>query len=84
MKLSFQNLHASIEIDDYRVFWISEPHKGNYIIFASYFNSQSDVDEKIGKTLMIWVGEELAKPGLTIDILKQYSQIKAHFWDFDH
>ena len=84
MKLSFPNLDPSIEIDNYRVLWISEPYKSNYIVFASYFNSQSDVDENIGKTLMVWFGEEIAIPVVCFNTLKSMNKVKAHFWDFDH
>lgn len=84
IKLSFPDLHEDIEIDDFRVLWVCEPYKNNYIVFAAYFCSQDDLDDNIGKTMMVWMGDELAKPGLSLDSLKQSKKVKACFWDFDH
>ena len=84
IKLSFPGLSEGIEVDDYRVFWVSEPHRNNYVVFASYFATEDDVEGNIGKTMMFWVGDELAKPGLTLATLKESSKIKACFWEFDH
>mmetsp|Transcript_28155 Transcript_28155/g.37567 ORF Transcript_28155/g.37567 Transcript_28155/m.37567 type:complete len:118 (+) Transcript_28155:15-368(+) len=84
MKLTFEGLSEDIEVDDFRVFWVSEPFRNNYIIFAAYYESQDDFDDKVGKTLLIHVGEELAKPGLSLQKLKDSSKIKTCFFDFDH
>ena len=84
IKLSFPDLNAEIEVDNYRIFWVSEPHRNNYVVFASYFACQDDVDENMGKTMMFWIGDELAKPGLTLATLKDNDNIKACFWEFDH
>jgi len=54
------------------------------VVFAAYHATQEDFDEKIGKTLMLWFGEDLCQPGLTLDALKARRKVKAHFWDFDH
>ena len=37
IKFSFPDLSDSIEIDDYRVLWVCEPFKSNYIIFVAYY-----------------------------------------------
>ena len=37
IKFSFPDLSDSIEIDDYRVLWVCEPFKNNYIIFVAYY-----------------------------------------------
>ena len=84
IKFSFPDLSEDIEVDDYRVLWVSEPFKSNYIIFLSYFNTQDDLNDNIGKTLMVWVGDEIAKAGLTLEALKQSKKVKACFWEFDH
>lgn len=68
----------------YRIFWICEPFKNNYILFAAYYASEDDKEENIGKTLMIWIGTEIACPGLTLETLKAKNKIKACFWDYDH
>ena len=77
-------MDPSIETDDYRVFWISEPYKNNYIIFAAYFSTEEELNDNIGKTLMIWIGDEIAKPDVTLNKLKQSQKVKTFFWDYDH
>ena len=84
IKLSFPGLSDEIEVDQYRVFWVCEPFKNNYILFAAYYASEDDVEENVGRTLMIWIGEEVGKPGLTLEALKASSHIKACYWDYDH
>ena len=66
IKFTFPDLDEEIEVDQYRVFWISESFNNNYIIFAAYLNTEDDFEAQMGRTLMIWVGDELAKPGQTL------------------
>lgn len=33
---------------------------------------------------MFWIGDDLSKPGLTLESLKGASKIQACFWEFDH
>ena len=84
IKFSFPDLSEDIEVDMYRIFWICEPFKNNYILFAAYYASEDDKEENIGKTLMIWIGTEIACPGLKLETLKAKNKIKACFWDYDH
>ena len=67
IKLTFPNLNDNIEVDQYRVFWVSEPHRNHFVVFVAYYASEDDLNENIGSTLMIWFGDQLAKPGLTLD-----------------
>ena len=34
--------------------------------------------------MLIWIGDDLAKPGLTLQQLKDSSKIRACYFDFDH
>lgn len=34
--------------------------------------------------MMIWMGGDISKPGLTMQALKDTSKIKACFWEYDH
>ena len=84
IKLSFPNLDENIEVDDYRVFFIGEPYKNNYIVFVAYYETEDDLNSNCGRSMMFWVGDDLSKPGLTLDSLKGSSKIQACFWEFDH
>ena len=84
INFSFPNMDPSIKTDNYRVFWVNEPYQNNYVIFAAYYSNEEELNDNIGKTLMIWIGDEIAKPDLTLDTLKQNRKIKTFFWDFDH
>ena len=84
IKLSFPGLSEDIAVDNYRVFWISEPHKNNTFVFAAYFEDESSVDDNLGRTLMIWIGDDIAKDGQTLDSLKQTKKIMASVGEIDH
>ena len=44
IKFTFPDLDEEIEVDQYRVFWISESFNNNYIIFAAYHNTEGDFE----------------------------------------
>lgn len=39
IKLSFPGLDDSIEVDDYRIFWVGEPYKNNIVVFAACYET---------------------------------------------
>ena len=84
IKLSFPGLDEGIEIDDYRIFWISESYKNNIVVFAACYENQESVDDNLGRTIMFWIGDNLSKPGLTLDALKQGKKVMASWWEFSH
>ena len=53
-------------------------------MFAAYYAEEDDLEENIGKTLMIWVGKDINKNS-SLEDLKSNSKIKTFFWgDTDH
>ena len=84
MNLSFPGLSDEISVDKYRLFWISEPYKNHYAMFAAYYEGEDDLNENIGRTLMIWVGQDINR-GTTLENLKGDKKVKAFCWpDRDH
>ena len=53
-------------------------------MFAAYYSEEDDLEENLGKTLMIWVGEDINKNS-NLEDLKSNSKVKTFFWgDTDH
>ena len=52
INLTFPDLHEDIGVDKYRIFSI-EKHQSNFVIFAAYYAEEGDIDDNIGKTLLI-------------------------------
>lgn len=54
------------------------------MVFAACYRSDDDLDDNVGETLLINISEDLAKPGLTLDNIKDGNKIKACHFDFNH
>ena len=53
-------------------------------MFAAYYAEEDDLEDNLGKTLMIWVGEDINKNS-NLEDLKSKSKVKTFFWgDTDH
>ena len=82
INLTFPNLHEDIQVDKYRIFSI-EKLQNNYVIFAAYYAEEGDIDDNIGKTLLIWIGQDI-RSDTKLDALKAQQKVKTFFWDVDH
>ena len=83
INLTFPKLNDDIEIDKYRLFWIEQPFKNNFIMFAACYPDQDSLDDNLGMTLMIWVGDDI-KQGTSLEGLKAAKKVKTFFWDLHH
>ncbi len=69
IKLTFPDLHEDIMVDKYRLFTIERLQDGNFIAFGAYYETQSDFDDSIGKTMMFFFGDQVNE-GTSLDDLK--------------
>ena len=84
INLTFPKLSEDISVDKYRLFWISEPYRNHYAMFAAYYEDEESLNDNFGRTLMIWVGEDIDK-NTSLDDLKGNKKVKAFCWpDRDH